>query len=198
MTVDEERQDFITHSKVYDAVKKTCDKRRLIDKAYAATLLRNPVFNSNRMDKRDILKRGEFKRDFSNAVMKAAEKYGDTVSDEAHQENILQIKERVSQLHGMALIKARISIGTAQQCINIYLKHLWCAEEIPAPPHCPINSFVLEKAGETKAWRELEHIEDYADCINKLRGVAEKDGFASVAEWELVSWNKALREPKKK
>jgi hypothetical protein len=88
---------------------------------------------------------------------------------------------------GGALFRARYNWGLAQKLLNLYLKYLWSLGLIAPPPHCPVDSIVLSKTtlkGSVK-WTQLTDMQAYQRAIAAIRARATKDGYHSIAEWEL-------------
>lgn len=82
-------------------------------------------------------------------------------------------------------------VSHAQKSLSVYLKHLWCLDEIPTPPVCPVDSFILRKAGlrypQTR-WAHVNLLEEYREQLAVLQERADEAGL-SLAEWELRTWS---------
>lgn len=82
----------------------------------------------------------------------------------------------------------QITFGTVQKLVNLYLKYLWCANQIDfIPPHCPVDRQVLKAVEWTgKPWPKMGKT-DYQRAIEqitqKIVGRSE-----SIAGWELENW----------
>ena len=78
-------------------------------------------------------------------------------------------------------------ISHAQKSISVFLKHLWCMDEVACPPQCPVDSVILAAAGkrypDTK-WGYVNSIEIHRQKIKFLEDAKENPSEA-LAEWEL-------------
>jgi len=80
------------------------------------------------------------------------------------------------------LLEGRISFGTVQKILNLYLKYLWSINLIVEPPHCPIDSIILSHLNDyVTRWTKMNK-EKYVRIINKINLTR---GDKSIAEWEL-------------
>jgi hypothetical protein len=82
-------------------------------------------------------------------------------------------------------------IGIAQKLLNLYLKYLWCLNQIPKPPHCPVDKIIIDKCkpargvkGRLKKWTKITLMSEYDEIIEVIRDDADKADM-SIAEWEL-------------
>ncbi len=74
--------------------------------------------------------------------------------------------------------KAGIPFGVAQKCINLILKYLWQCGAIPtAPPHCPIDSKVLDK------WRSIKQLKS---CV-EAKGVEFPRSWQAMCKHQYVT-----------
>lgn len=104
----------------------------------------------------------------------------------------------------------QIRIGQCQKSLSVYLKWMWCQNELAAiPPVCPIDRQVLQKcyrilqgaqAGSRQelldcrtAWSNLNDRELYKRLVNITEKVAELEEEPLTAIWELFTF----REPNK-
>ena len=146
-----------------------------------AALQRNKVYkNDENYERREQL-RDEWARllsDEANAY-KAPES---PVSDEQHCASIARIADTLSNKFHEILDGGRLRFGTSQKAFNLYLKYLWALGEAQRPPHCPIDSVVLEQAGIDGCWTKSDSCEEYMEWINKIRK------HLNLAEWEMRTW----------
>ena len=173
--------------------------------AYMAMATRVRLFISNateseRKDFRDATK--------SIIIEEMAPDYREGVSEKKHNTNIVRLSEKMSKSYKRILKDKKFKIGRAQKLLNLYLKYLWVAGEIPPPPHCPFDRIVIheimarhcdfdeeikEKLLAVK-WTELDWIEDkngelgYRSLV-KYAKQCKGDKYPSLAEWELVEYN---------
>ena len=115
------------------------------------------------------------------------------VSEKAHIANIENLAKHISDKCGSFLRRKQFRIGTAQKFFNLYLKVLWCKDEINEPPHCPFDRQILdalpakELKGVCGKWTQLKDIADYKKWVEAFRSDGENlcAGAPSMAEWEL-------------
>lgn len=105
------------------------------------------------------------------------------ISDERHKENIEQIARATTTRHAALLRDGRFRIGSAQKTLNLHLKYRWCLRQIPMPPHCPFDAYVLGAipAWRAPSWTRIESIGQYADLVAAARTVARGQ---ALAEWD--------------
>ena len=81
-------------------------------------------------------------------------------------------------------------ISHAQKSISVFLKHLWCMDEVDTPPQCPVDRVVLEMAGlkyDKAKWGYVNSIEEHRRKIDQL--ISAKDNEQqSLAVWELKNF----------
>jgi hypothetical protein len=190
-----------------DMTLQECKKRRfileqcLINSIGAAITFRSERFYKTqkqlKLKKSDYdLEKTKFRKDFAEAIIKASKKI---ISSKPNQRNILikAINEIVTTLetHKRILAKNQPSFGIAQKALNLFLKYLWCLE-IPniskCPPHCPIDSQVLDeiKKGREKKpkWFHFNQ-KAYETAIDKIQHEIKPQ---LLAEWELSKWESSL------
>ena len=103
-----------------------------------------------------------------------------------------KLKEEVDEGFSDILNKdneSKITFGTVQKLVNLYLKYLWCTSQIDFdPPHCPVDGQVLGKIDwDGPLWPDMQK-GDYQRAIMAITGKARKKRYKSVAEWELEEW----------
>jgi hypothetical protein len=127
-------------------------------------------------------------------------KTGSNYDPDDHYAYIEQMSQKLSQDFGSMLLGSRYRIGISQKFLNLYLKYYWCLNEIPTPPHMPVDSIILrglrqervkrglqtEKVLET-AWTKLDSL----DVYRKIIEVAQETVGPNLAQWELEFWSQA-------
>ncbi|MDO6427562.1 hypothetical protein Q4489_11080 [Thalassotalea sp. 1_MG-2023] len=129
------------------------------------------------------------KQSLKNEVAKIIINYSSPVSEAAHFSNISLIAKNINTEWSFALSNRAISIGVIQKALNLYLKLMWCLNEIPEPPHCPLDKVIIDKLAfkHRKSWTKITNIETYEELINQLK---ELSGDKSLAAWELEEYEK--------
>lgn len=118
-----------------------------------------------------------------------AMRYEKGVNEAQHLHHIEQLVADVIQTHAGALKGVRLRIGPPQEALNLYLEYLWCLGKIPGPPHCPVDSIVLQAAGATGvAWTQMDLLGAYRHCIDEIRLKAGKQG---VTRRKYETWSDA-------
>lgn len=114
------------------------------------------------------------------------------INDDRHTENIGQLAQTITTRHTAVLRDDRFRIGTAQKALNLYLKYRWCLGQIPVPPHCPFDAYVLRAipGWRTRSWTRIDSIRQYAELVVSARTVA---GARTLAEWELWLYDAVRR-----
>lgn len=135
------------------------------------------------------------KRAFRSALRSALEnlieQYRRGISEEEHLVNIDNLARTLSEKHPDALKGGRFRIGSAQKALNLYLKLLWCLDQIPTPPHCPFDSVVLSRIPgcERVRWTQLDSLTEYQRIVNCAKVTARG---VPLADWELCLYGAAL------
>jgi hypothetical protein len=133
-------------------------------------------------------------RDFlRDRILEFEKHYQNAVIDSQHCSNIEALANIVSlEFKGKAVLRNdRLRIGISQKALNLYLKYLWCLDEILIPPHCPIDRRIIEKLDiqwqqrSQYDWTKLDCIQKYRELISFCK---KKAGSVPVAEWELNVW----------
>src|SRR2546425_8802834 len=78
-------------------------------------------------------KRKEFRKQLQRKLEKMAITYSKKQTEEKHEKNIERLAQALSWSHRSVLQKGRFRIGGAQKALNLFLKYLWCLDEIPEP-----------------------------------------------------------------
>jgi hypothetical protein len=112
--------------------------------------------------------------------------YVSPVSESEHVKHLRRLVKFANGC-GSALFRFEYNWGIAQKLLNLYLKYLWSLGLIAEPPHCPVDSIVLSKTTlrTSVKWTQLADVQGYRQAIAALRTRTLKDGFHSLARWEL-------------
>lgn len=158
----------------------------LLSSAIMAALQRSGTYSNGAKDS----DRSEFRKALSRRLMELSEKYKQEVPEPEHIENIKFLATELSSEFAHILDKSCFRIGIAQKALNSYLKYLWCTDKIPAPPHCPFDSIIIDKLPSCKRikWTLLDDISEYKQIVSAAR---EKAGKKTLAQWELEEFNNA-------
>ena len=118
----------------------------------------------------------------------------DEVSAADHCKNIEKLQSHVNHEYPYkkVLYGSHFNIGVAQKLLNLQLKYLWCMGEIKTPPHCPVDSIIQKKikSKDRCNWTEIDSIPRYEKVIKAITEQATKDGYKSIAEWELCKYRR--------
>ena len=134
-------------------------------------------------------KRAEFRSRLQDKAESLLDQYKDkTPSEEQHIANIQALKT-FSKEKGNEL-----NIGTVQKLLNMLCKYYWCVGWIQEPPHLPIDSIMRKRLPpeilmHTTKWTHLDSIDEYKVMIAAFKEKSKAEGFNSLAQWELKTWN---------
>ena len=139
---------------------------------------------------KDTKQKDAFKNLLRNSIFELSKQYSNVVSDEQHVSNILNLI--LINQNPILYNNGKLTFGTMQKLLNLYLKYLWCTDRLKQiPPHCPVDSIILQKSTNYKdhKWTQLDCKEKYMLYINDLRELASARGML-LAEWELDVFNR--------
>ena len=150
----------------------------------AGAFQHNKVYSNNVSDTR----RAKFKsciREYIECFI--IPQYYRYISEKQHIINLKKL-QNYSRFCGKGVIlNNKLNIGTVQKLLNLYLKYLWCIGEIAMPPHCPVDSTVLNAVGlGNVSWTNIQTISDYENVIKVIKS---KTKNAPLAYWELNLFN---------
>jgi predicted house-cleaning noncanonical NTP pyrophosphatase (MazG superfamily) len=167
-------------------------KQFLHDELFSLTLMaavqRGKTYRENTLER----ERKQFHQELQRRLEEIAAEYLTDKTDEEHEKSICWLADTLSSSHSAVLRAGRFRIGNAQKALNLFLKYLWCLEEIPPPPHCPFDFGIINKfkrtlpPGVPTKWTELDRIEHYREYVNAARTLAHPH---SLAKWELEIYN---------
>ena len=131
----------------------------------------------------------EFQRDLKRRLENYSRKYSNPVSENQHIENIEMLAKEVSSAFADCLYRNIFRIGSAQKALNLYLKYLWTIGRIKMPPHCQVDSVVINLLPPSKRrqWTRMNKIQEYRELIAALK---EEANGEDLALWELRNYNK--------
>ncbi len=131
--------------------------------------------------------KNDFKRELKELVDKIAKQYKIKVSENAHLKNI----KKITEFKHECLAPNQLNFGVSQKVLNLYLKYLWCMDEIETPPHFPVDRIIQQELGIKKIqpWTQMKIEEDYLQVIQKAKEKA-KENDCSLAELELMLYKR--------
>lgn len=150
-----------------------------------AAVQHNPVYST-----RSLSDHKTVRREWASLIRKAAEAYGHPVSDADHCATIKGISDDLSRSVGQHLRGGKLTFGTSQKALNLYLKFVWRLGDIGPPPHCPVDGTVLRKLRLPGAWTKCDSQEEYMAWITAARRAANS---RTLAEWEYALWSRQGR-----
>ena len=152
--------------------------------------------------------REKIKRDARYEIQMIEPQYDRAVDSETHIANIVAVKEALSEEFKLCLPDGRVRFGSAQKLLNQYLKYLWCAGHISAPPHCPFDNLVInrrlpdkndpywDRYGGAEAleverpniwrWTKCDDPADYQIWLAAAAEMAARSGGENIAEWDII------------
>lgn len=117
-----------------------------------------------------------------------SERYKSVVTEEEHEQNIVNLAKDITTAHGAILSDGIFRIGSAQKALNLFLKYLWCIGAIAEPPHCPFDFQIIQKLPaefQKIRWTQIDDIETYKELVAAAKTCADS---LSLAEWELRTY----------
>jgi hypothetical protein len=172
-------------------------KSQIFKQIFLASVQRNKVYSSEDNNKQ----LSDFLFNYLENTIKP--KYKFPISHELHLAEISNLSEIITKNYSNILYKGKYRIGTAQKILNLYLKYLWCLNEIEEPPHMPIDRLILNELWKIRDktknnsilktnWTELDSIETYANIIILAKSILKKFDV-TLSNWEVGVWNKISR-----
>jgi hypothetical protein len=150
-------------------------KRKFLDEAFLsltvmATLRRSKTYREDAKEP----DRAKFRDALRNQLVELAQQYATDVDDDSHIKNIEHLADKLSKEFAQVLKGGRFRIGSAQKALNLYLKYLWCTEQIPTPPHCLFDNFIIGKLSGCNSinWTTLDDVKDYRCLVVAARAMA--------------------------
>lgn len=162
----------------------------LLEQALQSSIIASLQHTSVYSPQADDLGRKSLSRTIRSNLQEIVKQYSVLVPEEEHVQNIIKLSLVVSTKCGAALLNGRFRIGIAQKALNLYLKYLWCLDQIPTPPHCPFDSRIMAKLPSNiqVPWTRIDDITIYISLVNAAKQVA---AGLSLAEWELLNYQRA-------
>jgi len=161
--------------------------RELLALTLSATAQRSDLYASDLTE----AERRPFQRSLRESLQRVTGSYKRSVTGSAHLENIQSLAAHLSKAHSQVLASGQMKIGHAQKALNLYLKYLWCLNQVQEPPHFPIDSIILKKVPgfTTFRWTRMESIDEYTAIIEAAHRQA-KEQRLSLARWELKEYKR--------
>lgn len=129
--------------------------------------------------------RSDFRSELSTAISNECARYTEHVADSEHCAVIRNISDRLSKKFSPMLKDQRLRYGTSQKAFNLYLKFLWRMGKIQTPPHCPVDTIVLNAGGIIGSWTQNDSEQEYLRWIDALK---RKASPRSLSDWEYEIW----------
>lgn len=160
-----------------------------IKETLKSTLGRNKVYSRDEVGGERAIFRAELRRTLRNESQRY--RYRGTVSDAEHCAAIRRISDGISTRFSDMFVGGRFRYGTAQKALNLYLKYLWRLRALGdgKPPHCPVDSIVMQAAGLSGSWTRSDNEQESISWINWIRRVASP---GSIADWEYGRWQPTM------
>jgi hypothetical protein len=136
--------------------------------------------------------RRNLQKTLKRELTRLSDEYRSVIGEPQHLENIQNLATKIADDPSAIREDGKFWIGPAQKALNLYLKYLWCFDQIVEPPHCPLDAKILAMAPKRSKvrkvrWTRLEKASDYMECINALRKIAEPK---SLTQWECEEFEK--------
>jgi len=158
---------------------------------YQASSMHNKLYSDRKADAKAI---EHFKQELHQFIYKLSEAYITASIDETTHINNIKKVIKFSEKFSSILTNSKLNIGTSQKLLNLYLKHLWCAELIKfPPPHFPIDR-QIQKAFKIPVsqiinWTKMDTIIEYKRIIEIGRKIQKTNNIKNLALVELELFN---------
>lgn len=108
------------------------------------------------------------------------------LSDEAHLKSIMELSNFTKQFSQL-LKGGQLNFGVSQKMLNLFLKYQWCLNEIPTPPHFPVDRRIQEllKIQPITSWTSFKNENEYMYIIQAARNQAQPNQSIAALELEL-------------
>lgn len=181
-----EIQDF--KNKFLEEFNKDRCKKNALTMAVNASLQHNKLYRNNI----NQYKRGKFRNRLKEEILSISHEYIVTKSQEDFKNDIECLKFNINKEFSHLFLdettkdslEPGFRISHSQKCLSVYLKHLWCMNNIPRPPLPPIDRNILKIASKKSVpkWTKVNSIEEYNVLVEYLINAASE---MHVTEWEL-------------
>jgi hypothetical protein len=176
----------------------TKSKGFAIKQAINAAVSRNLIYSKNPQIEKNKLKetKYDFKKDWEN---KLKDIYKCSLKNKFNEKNYVDELNKMSiymnkKYKNILNTDQGFKISHAQKSISIYLKHMWCIDNLKMPIQCPIDREILKILKKQKiikiipSWTKINTIEEHDKIINIIKKEKDKDkmNFKSISEWELI------------
>jgi hypothetical protein len=155
-----------------------------LDLTVRATVQRSKTYRGGAKD----TDKAKFREELRKQLTELAQQYSTNMDNDDHIRNIERLADSLSEEFAPVLEGGRFRIGSAQKALNLYLKYLWCAEQIHMPPHCPFDRKIIELLGCNINWTTLDNVESYRHLVETAHAKA-KAGNVCLAQWELKTYS---------
>ena len=175
------KRQFLFVDGILEEDRRVDSEQRAVDWALQAALSRNKVYNTDTTEEMHA----EFRDAFRTALREASHAYENKkehINDDLHCDIIEKISDDLSTRFKDYSVEGRLRFGTSQKAFNLYLKYLWALGKIPMPPHCPVDSIVLEAIDVDEAWTKCDSRDQYMKWISKIRE------HLNLTTWEHLLW----------
>jgi hypothetical protein len=114
------------------------------------------------------------------------------LSDEAHLASIKDLSTFTKEFSEI-LQGGQLNFGVSQKMLNLFLKYQWCLNEIPTPPHFPVDRRIQEKLEihQITSWTSYTDEKEYMQIIQTARKKANPN--QSIAELELEIFERRFK-----
>ena len=147
------------------------------------------------------IQRGKVRQHIMGELRKLNTIYKNSIPEERHIKRIVEFAKKVSDQFPDVLDKRRLRIGISQKLINLYLKYLWTLGWIEEPPHCPFDSIIINELRRRSGkqvrasigqirFTQMDSAEEYRKLVEAAKFVAEREGYNSIAAWELYTFER--------
>ena len=159
-----------------------------IRQSIGAAVKRNPTYSPHLNNREKY----PFKQYWINELVRVSDLFKTNRNSVFYLNQVTLLKENLHLQSGDILDPQKdnydsgFRIAHAQKSLSVFLKHLWCMNEIPPPPCCAIDRIIANKANVVLevSWTKMNYIAQVEAALRAFELLAKENG-KSLCEWEL-------------
>lgn len=162
--------------------------------AIKASVQRNNLYSSN--IKSGSQERKEVGRVWRDKLLDITKKYEKPISRGQYLEDVAELKEFMNKTfegyfnNDKYFKDPGFRLSHSQKSISVFLKHLWCMDQVQEPPCCPVDAIILKRIGLSypdNSWGKINQMDDLVKKLKLIEQFASNNSL-SIAKWELYNF----------
>ncbi len=173
--IKEKKLEFITK---YNPNKCVC---RALSMSIAAAVQHNKLYSYGLPQKdRKII------RDFWTRQLDSYTYNNVFLTISSFEKAIVELKDSMNQEFREKFCSDGFRISHSQKSLSVFIKHMWCMDEIDEPAICPVDRIILsETKSKDISWTKVNDLAQHQKKFLFIQNAANNAGL-SVAQWELL------------